>query len=790
MNSCHRIWLIVISILLPIIVNSNSFAEESSREIAIIIDTSGSMSGNDNPRYTVQISKILSELIGPADNLTVIELSNQSGCNISADMSLTMSTGGGKVDRFKQQVDRRIKYHLALDNFTAAVRTGIKILSSTSRKQRMLLILADSGGFDCREDSPVELQKLHDDSGAMIAAINLGNSAGAFSSYSAFDFTTGVLNSEQLIQAVAQVYQKFLGGKKVQTGRVKQGIEFTLPDFVSEAFLVVAADGLINSINPSNGNPAAKLVDLKHGSGQTTGLDNQIRAYQIIRLERPLAGTWRFDVPGLSTSAGWMLIQETAIGVRFITPPILAKGVITPIEIELYDKKTGKRLTDTPPGIKLNLKIDGHDVEFTDDGLKHDKKSNDGVLTGELKLDNPGKQTVNVHVETDFIDQTVTLEAEVVEASWKLRVDSPEKTEVDTPTLLKVALESVGDTSQLSRPKQITVNIGYGEVILQDDGSSGDAQANDLVYTGTWHPELLGVQNLSYAAVPSAATQAVSKEIEVLGHLEFGAAVPIDFGETGGNNPGLPGTFDLSNATVKGSYEISVSSTFDKWGSALEILDDSDSKWKKLSATPLTLKLEQHGNRTWQVRISTGKCPAANSADVQFEIIAKATNPAGEILQLATPIKVIIHPTHWFTCWWPVIAGAIGVLIGAFIIYGIISPSRFSRRLGVVISQEEDISEGFFHPIRATRGSGSGFYRDARVYICADYRLSGSAKGGFVRLRAEGKRVKLQAVGGAGVWRKTMEDEWEQLPQGEISARNGVLYKDDLGTLFFDIRNG
>jgi len=780
-----RIHTVFISVILLFTFHLNSLADEQGRDIAIVIDTSSSMSGNDKPRYTVQISKILAELTRPEDKLTVIGMKDSGSCWLGPDDSLTTKLCGPcgrQLGQFKQQLDARIQYTTGT-YFSAAIKTALDVLSDKT-KERMLLIIADSSGLDCK-NSFTDLQNLHN-SGAMVAAINLGGSAGAFDSHPAFDFTSAALNSEQLIQAVAQVYQKFLGGKQVQAGQTEPKIEFKLPDLVSEAFLVVAADGLIGSIHPAAGNPAAKQIDFQYGSGQTLGLDNHKRAYQIIRLERPLGGTWRFNVPGLSDSAGWMLIQETAIGVRFITPPILAKGVITPIEIELYDENTGKRLTDTPPGIKLTLKIGGQDVDFTDDGLKHDKKNNDGILTGELKLDIPGKQTVDVHVETDFIDQTVTLETEVVESAWELRVDSRGKTEVDMSTLLKATLEPIGDTSQLSRPSQIAVDTGQGVVILRDDGSSGDVHANDLVYTGTWLPALLGIQNLSYTAVPAAAIQPVSKEIEVLGHLEFGAAVPIDFGETHGDNPGLPGTFDLSSAIVKGSYEISVSSTFDKWGSTLEILHDNE--WIELAATPLNLKLEQHGNRSWPVRIRTGRCPAANSADTQFGIIAKATNLAGDILQLATPIKVIIHPTHWFTCWWSVIAGGVGVLVGLFIIYGFISPSRFSPRLGVVLSPEEDMSEGFFHPIRAQRGTGSGFYRDARAYICQDFRISGRAGGALVRLRAEGKRVRLLPVG--MVLRQTVEGEWERLPAEENAARVGTVYRNELGSLFFEVRNG
>jgi hypothetical protein len=109
--------------------------------------------------------------------------------------------------------------------------------------------------------------------------------------------------------------------------------------------------------------------------------------------------------------------------------------------------------------------------------------------------------------------------------------------------------------------------------------------------------------------------------------------------------------------------------------------------------------------------------------------------------------------------------------------------------LGVVLSPEEDMNEGFFYPIKAERGTGSRFYKDARAYICQDFRLSGKAKGALVRLRASGKRVYLSPAHGMAVYRQNLEGEWDELPTEETLMHFGVSYKNALGTLFFELRN-
>src|SRR6185436_13802711 len=106
------------------------------------------------------------------------------------------------------------------------------------------------------------------------AAINLGGASGAFDRNPAFDFTTSALDAQELIGAVALVYQRFLGAKKVQTGRVRDEIRVEIAPFVEEAFLVVAADGPIGGVAQEPGNPAAQAIDLNHrGGGATQGLD-------------------------------------------------------------------------------------------------------------------------------------------------------------------------------------------------------------------------------------------------------------------------------------------------------------------------------------------------------------------------------------------------------------------------------------------------------------------------------------------------------------------------------------
>ncbi len=192
----------------------------------------------------------------------------------------------------------------------------------------------------------------------------------------------------------------------------------------------------------------------------------------------------------------------------------------------------------------------------------------------------------------------------------------------------------------------------------------------------------------------------------------------------------------------------------------------------------------------WPIRLRTGKCPEGMHASEIFHIFIEGVGIDEQIEQTEIAVSVEIIELPWLECWWKFLAIALGILIIGILIHGFLSPYRFSSRFGVVLSPEEDITEGFFHPNRAVRGRKIGFYRAAIIYICADYRLSNKSTGAIARLRADGNRVLIMPIRGNTLYKQNVDGEWEILADEETPARTNTLYKDNLGTLFFEIGNG
>jgi hypothetical protein len=751
-------------------------AEAAGRRVAILIDTSGSMVQTDPQRYTVQLSQIIADILDDSDELTVVRLRNVFlvFCSGGPSSSLSIRLDPRRRSAFKSGIDGLIAYD-GNNDFASAIRTAMQALSLDPGKKRMLLMIADSGGLDpCAEPLTRELVRLHD-SGAVVAAVNIGSTTGAFENNPAFDFTTPAQDPQELVNAVAEVYQRFLGARKVQTGTVRSGIEVEIDPFVREAYLVVAADGPVGRLEQGPGNPGARALDLDHrGGGETQGLDGRRRGYRIVRFERPGPGRWHFRAPGLSADAAWVLIQEDTLGVRLVSPGKVAEGANV-LEAELYDTETGQPVRDLAkvPGAGVSIEVDGREIPLRDDGSGGDRTPGDGIFSASHDFQGTGKRDLSMRLKTRNIDRVLTGGLEVMEAGWRVVPPPPQKATLGEPVPLKVDLQPVGAPgAPRVPPEKIDIKVdGTPEGELRDRGGEGGLRR----YEGSWTPRKLGPQDVELAPVGGSPAVPATARVEVLGSLEFGAPVPVRFGRLKSGGEGSA-TLDLSPAKVKGGFDLEVTSAFGSSGSQLEM--ETPAGWVPLGRKPVQIRLEDGGARSWPLRLRVGSCPADCEPSEVHRVVVSGAGPDGKPRRLEVPLTAEVVPDPWLVCWWPVLAAVGLAALTGFLIYGFWSPSRFAPRIGVQISPEPDMSEGFFHPIRGARGSGSGFYRDAMIYV-GNFELTPRPGSALARLRAHRNQVRLQPMNGGTLWRQTQDGEWDQVAAGEATVRSGVIYRND-----------
>ncbi|MEO1088040.1 MAG: hypothetical protein AAFY88_27725, partial [Acidobacteriota bacterium] len=181
------------------------------------------------------------------------------------------------------------------------------------------------------------------------------------------------------------------------------------------------------------------------------------------------------------------------------------------------------------------------------------------------------------------------------------------------------------------------------------------------------------------------------------------------------------------------------------------------------------------------VRIRVASCPASIRGDAAWSYWLEG--PDGRV---TAPLRLEVAAEPWLRCWWPALAALTGFLALGVCVYGFASPARFPPRAGVQLCDEDNVDEGFFHPFRAQRGSGAGFFRDARLFLHADFRLSGAAAGALVALHARRLGVTLEGI--AAVERRAADGTWERLDDVEKRLRPGVVHR--TGAVFFALRHG
>ena len=309
----------------------------------------------------------------------------------------------------------------------------------------------------------------------------------------------------------------------------------------------------------------------------------------------------------------------------------------------------------------------------------------------------------------------------------------------------------------------------------------------ELTFKGAWTPRSIGSVHLDYRPRVVQGAHPASRSIDVLGILRLGPIPERDLGMLSSESEAIT-ELDLGSFEIRGRFELSVTSDFERERSLLEI--ERGEGWQALGETPVPVTVTDGSLRRLALRLRVGSCPEAHPPEEPVTVSLRGTNARGQEVSTIARLRLEILADPWWICWWPVLVGLGVAAIVGILVHGYWAPSRFPPRLGVVLSPEEDIEEGFWHSIRGQRGAGVGFYRDARIHITSDFRLTSSERGALACLRAQRGQIKIAPAAGTAVWRQNLDGEWEPLPAEESTARYGVVYRDELGTLFFTLRNG
>jgi hypothetical protein len=247
------------------------------------------------------------------------------------------------------------------------------------------------------------------------------------------------------------------------------------------------------------------------------------------------------------------------------------------------------------------------------------------------------------------------------------------------------------------------------------------------------------------------------------------------------------GDLDLTGIDATGTTGIALTSDLARFGHRLQL--KLGGVWRSVTAERLHIPLAADGEKAFAMRLHSSGCAKAIGADEAFGLTLAGAGPDGQPVSRTLAVSVQVAEHGWLECLWPYAAALAGLSLLGFSLYGWWSPARFPRSMTVVLSPEPNLEEGAQVSIRSVRGSGSGFYRDARVFVCADFNVRGHAGGeAIARLRAENGRVRIKPALPGTLKRRDADGDWEGLADEEHAMHPGGLYCNEQETFFFSVR--
>ncbi len=340
--------------------------------------------------------------------------------------------------------------------------------------------------------------------------------------------------------------------------------------------------------------------------------------------------------------------------------------------------------------------------------------------------------------------------------------------------------ELLADT-ELLRDLELTAELQGQTVTLRDDGNAGDAVAGDGRYTALVTFRGSGRVPVTLRLSGPVVDRSVVAEVEITGEFRFtGGPIAVDLGTLGVASEAcrpLVFTPDVHRGEV--SFELE----------RLRRLPSGHQLEVRLPAGTLTPggdPVLAGPEDRFEVCLLTADDVPSSSADGEPWLELRVAGSSAAEQSLTLELSWQVEGLSFWQRWGWLILTILGLLLLAFIVAGFIVPHRFKGSLALVfVPDRDELDEVTAQPVKQWKGVRIGFYRHARAYLHADFRLSGNAQGALAGLQAESRGVKVLPGKGAPLSRETLDGDWETVaPQGRKGRAGDVYRIGDQGPYF------
>nr|VFJ49845.1 MAG: hypothetical protein BECKDK2373C_GA0170839_10275 [Candidatus Kentron sp. DK] len=361
----------------------------------------------------------------------------------------------------------------------------------------------------------------------------------------------------------------------------------------------------------------------------------------------------------------------------------------------------------------------------------------------------------------------------------------PRNAMVDIPITVVAGLVSAADGPPISDSSildDVVMSFEWNgkKIALRDDGVFPDATAGDGRFSGQVAFDNSGVVDANVRVRSRLLDKTTSVGIQVAGTFRHHGADPyVDLGEMGlGQEQCDP---FVIHADQKGDVPMELAS--------LGRLPSGHELFLRINGSRLGVDegfVPVPVGARFESCLRTSERAASSVFDNRPSLSLRVSGSKDPEHRVTIHMSWIVHGLSFLQRWLWLILSVAAVMVVVFIGGGFIFPHRFPRGLAVNFSPEwEDMDELQPQPITQWKGTGIGFYRNARAYLHPDYRLSGRATGALAMILATTSGVMVTSTGGSVLYRHGVSGDWEEIRGDGVRFSSGDIFRiGDMGPFF------
>jgi hypothetical protein len=413
----------------------------ATADVVVIVDTSTSMSrpGMDRERTSLLVAKLLADIVpgqlavvrvldvnkdkqwipshevggkstpcseDPRRNCTKVEPDGDWDKNVRDNKYGALMRQSRGDSAFKQQLDGHLAQSINNSFFGLAFRAAQGVFNSHPSGPPRTVIWLSDGETDDPARVRTAIRELRDQ-GAKVEAIVFGKGTTEFAK--TLDVNLQVSQSPAgLMKAFASAFRRIVQAPYQVDNLIQTTPSFEMQPNVREAWIVTYGDATLGdvTIDTPAGPQQANYAMEKHESAG---------AYRVFYAANPAAGRWTVRANGGGADAAYAVVQRSALGPIYLEPRTAMAGVPVTIKASVGPQGTMQVLPgrDLPPGLELDITIEGKTFPLNDEGRQGDQTAGDGIYSAVVTFEKQQRTPVTIRVRSEVITGTINQIVEV-----------------------------------------------------------------------------------------------------------------------------------------------------------------------------------------------------------------------------------------------------------------------------------------------------------------------------------------------------------------------------------------